>query len=417
MRISTRTRSGRAGFTLVELLVAAALSILIMAVLSTAFQTGLQTLSTLKSLGDMAERLKTAETLLRTDLTAEHFAPTGNSFPTNGDDSPGIQRVSDIRFDRLTALGSETSLPPGGYFRIRQGNPLVAPPAPVGPLFGTEGFDADGLSSSSADASPNQLALLSFTTRRRQRGTEDLFAANLGTPPLAPDIQSIMDQRITDVMPIPGLYVTNFAQIDWFLDASRPTVLNGVTTWPLVRRNRVLGQNGVPITAASKPLIEDVVSLVPTAPALPTTLNTPNAIRFPGNRPLPTSIPNTSSRVGDDIVITNVLSFEVKATWMPGPAVAAPRAFIAPGVPNGDYPFDDLPLPAGTPDNPTIGFRTFDTMTNQGTTPNTPGFEWNAPGNVNSIPLRIRVLAVQVKIRVYDPKNKLTRQTTLVVKL
>ena len=236
-----------------------------------------------------------------------------------------------------------------------------------------------------------------------------------------------MDQRISDVIPIPGLYVTNFAQVDWFLGA--PTVLNGVSTSPLIRRVRVLGQNGVPITSGSRSQIEDVVSLVPTAMGLPSTLNTPDTIRFPGNRPPATSIQSTSSKVGDDIVITNVLSFEVKATWMPGPAipatpgspfspaVAPPRTFIAPGVPNGDYPFDDLPFAGGPNDNPSIGPRTFDTMTNQGTTPNLPGFEWNAPGNVNSIPLRIRVLAVQVKIRVYDPKNKLTRQTTLVVKL
>ena len=118
MRISTRTRGGRAGFTLVELLVAAALSILIMAVLSTAFQTGLQTLSTLKSLGDMAERLKTAETLLRTDLTAEHFATSGNATGTPGDGSPGPLRVSDLRFDLPAPLTS--NLPTNGYFQIYQ---------------------------------------------------------------------------------------------------------------------------------------------------------------------------------------------------------------------------------------------------------------------------------------------------------
>ena len=48
MRITTPNRRRvRPGFTLVELLVAAALSILIMAVMATAFQSGLQTLSTL----------------------------------------------------------------------------------------------------------------------------------------------------------------------------------------------------------------------------------------------------------------------------------------------------------------------------------------------------------------------------------
>ena len=136
MRISTRTRGGRAGFTLVELLVAAALSILIMAVLSTAFQTGLQTLSTLKSLGDMAERLKTAETLLRTDLSAEHFTTVGNASGTPGDGSPGALRVSDLHYESATPGG----LPLGGYFQIVQG---------MGSF--PEGLDADGLISTSAD--------------------------------------------------------------------------------------------------------------------------------------------------------------------------------------------------------------------------------------------------------------------------
>ena len=93
----------RTGFTLIELLVSAALSILIMAIMATAFQTGLGTLSTLKSLGTIAESSKTTETMLRTDLEAEHFT-TGA-----GDDSPAPMRLSDLQYHLASP-----SLPPGG---------------------------------------------------------------------------------------------------------------------------------------------------------------------------------------------------------------------------------------------------------------------------------------------------------------
>ena len=40
---------------------------------------------------------------------------------------------------------------------------------------------------------------------------------------------------------------------------------------------------------------------------------------------------------------------------------------------------------------------------------------WNVPGSNDSIPLRIRVTALQIKIRVFDPKNMLSRQVTFIV--
>ena len=63
----------RGGFTLIELLVAAALSLVVMTVLSLAFQTGMQTLSQLKSVVGMSEQLRAAEGVLRRDLVADHL--------------------------------------------------------------------------------------------------------------------------------------------------------------------------------------------------------------------------------------------------------------------------------------------------------------------------------------------------------
>ena len=67
------TTPRRSGFTLVELLVAAALALVAMTVLSLAFQTGLTTLSHLKSVVGMAEQLRAAEAVLRRDLAAPHL--------------------------------------------------------------------------------------------------------------------------------------------------------------------------------------------------------------------------------------------------------------------------------------------------------------------------------------------------------
>src|SRR5262249_34463161 len=70
--IATRfTRRG--GFTIVELLVAMALIILIMAVLSEACTAGLSAFRSLKGLGDMQELMRLASTRLKQDLALRHF--------------------------------------------------------------------------------------------------------------------------------------------------------------------------------------------------------------------------------------------------------------------------------------------------------------------------------------------------------
>ena len=388
MRIAKHTKGrSRQGFTLVELLVAAALSILIMFVIATAFQTGLQTLSTLKSLGDMAERLKTAETLLRTDLEAEHFATTGNVVGTAGDGSPGILRVSDLHYYKLNganfqltgsptlfpSLGGPTPPPLAGYFQMFQG--LASLP---------EGNDADGLLSSSSDGNHNHR--LSFTSKRTGRSPEQYFAADISglsntIPALPPndDRTLVGAQNITDVMGGAQL-VSNWAQIDWFLDTSLTgkKTINGIDTWPLMRRVRVLGSRPLNI-ATPAAIAGDFLSLTPG-----NQLNTIQTVAVLGNRTQAAALLNTSPKFGDDIVITNVTSFEVRPMYgFPvGPGGITPGAL--------DGVFADLP------GGPNANFDTGLAAT---------GFN------------RIRVIAVQIKIRVYDSKNKLSRQTTMVVKL
>ena len=386
MRIAKQTTNRtRKGFTLVELLVAAALSILIMFVIATAFQTGLQTLSTLKSLGDMAERLKTAETLLRNDLEAEHFATTGNLPGTAGDESPGAMHVSDLNYHKFNGTNFQltgsptlfastvgpTPQPLAGYFQMFQGLPSFP-----------EGNDADGLLSSSSNGNINHR--LSFTSKRTGRTAEQHFAADISslsnaTPGLPPNDErtQVGSQSITDVMAGTQL-VSQWAQLDWFLDTS-PTgrkTINGVDTWPLMRRVRVLGTRSVTVAT---PGAGDFLSL-----NTGNQLNTIQTVAVPGNRTQASAITN-AAKLGDDIVVTNVTSFEVRPMY----GFPVGPGGVSPGPVDGV--FADLP---GGP-NPTQ----FDTGL-------------GAVGNN-----RIRVIAVQIKIRVYDSKNKMSRQTTMVVKL
>jgi hypothetical protein len=66
-------KNGRGAFTLVEMLVATALVMFIMLILSEAFVAGLEAFRTLKGIGDMEEHIRVAVTPLRHDLRQDHF--------------------------------------------------------------------------------------------------------------------------------------------------------------------------------------------------------------------------------------------------------------------------------------------------------------------------------------------------------
>jgi len=68
-----KQKNDRRAFTLVEMLVATALVMFIMLILSEAFVAGLNAFRTLKGIGDMEERLRAATTAIRADLTPDHF--------------------------------------------------------------------------------------------------------------------------------------------------------------------------------------------------------------------------------------------------------------------------------------------------------------------------------------------------------
>src|SRR5262245_32714108 len=64
----------RSAFTLVEMLVSAALIVFIMLILTTVFKEGLQSLGQIKATGKLQENLRHATKLLHRDLAAPHFS-------------------------------------------------------------------------------------------------------------------------------------------------------------------------------------------------------------------------------------------------------------------------------------------------------------------------------------------------------
>lgn len=162
----------RHGFSLVEMLVAMALIIFIMVILTQAFVAGLEAFRTLKGIGDMEEKLRNASTLLRRDLTNLYLKGPGSerklSEPYFWDKGPPEEG-----FFRLWH-GSYTYTPPAG-----PGSPFLNPPwGGVTPVTNQinrwEGFDAEG---NPSYRSVNHI--LHFTTKLRGNRREDFLPARV----------------------------------------------------------------------------------------------------------------------------------------------------------------------------------------------------------------------------------------------
>jgi hypothetical protein len=115
-------------------------------------------------------------------------------------------------------------------------------------------------------------------------------------------------------------------------------------------------------------------------------------------------------QLGDDLLLTDVLSFDVKVL----------QQGYGPG---SGYPFFvDLPHPASlgnnltflnylAPTNPpgTKGVSVFDTWTKYGQYGN-----WGTAGTPTSLPLKMRILALQITLRVWDERSQQARQMTII---
>jgi type II secretory pathway component PulJ len=383
MRRSLRTApAGRSGFTLVELLVATALTILIMAIMATAFQTGMDTLSQLKSVVGLSEQLRSAQTVLERDLSNSHL--------TDPSDSP-------VRVSSNMVTNTSWTSPNHGYLSILQGSmPTTTANAP----YYQEGTE-DGLTSFRATDH-----VLQLTVQLSGKSPQEAFFApasgvmSAGGAPVA----TMPGVSLTDYDPSGQQLVSRWAEVSYFLkQTSIQTVgdptqgLQSLPMYTLYRRQRVLAPVAVPLAAGFNPAdYPDLsTSVAQTTPVVQYQLNSPDSLTTVANRlggtnepPLtappatwPTGIPcpypispiASPTYYGADVLLNNVLSFQIQVLADPPPYTTP--SFLFADVPGTTWPriYDTTQAAAGKP----------------------------------------RLKAIQIKLRVYDTKNKMTRQVTI----
>lgn len=227
----------RQGFTLVEMMVSLALVLFIMVILSQAFQAGLESFRFLKSIGDMDERMRSAATLLRRDLAADHFE--------------GKRRISDESF---WIQGP----PREGFFRIWHGTPTSA----ISLINVFEGADGDQVLSTRATDH-----MLHFSVKLRGNQRQDFVSASV--PLMSPLIASqttflnqATDARYQEQQAASprGEYRSQWFEVVYYLRQSGTTVLPdspgggpGTPLFALIRRQLVVAPDNSHLNWASQP--------------------------------------------------------------------------------------------------------------------------------------------------------------------
>ena len=302
-----------------------------------------------------------------------------------------------------------------------------------------------------------------FTSKLPDVGATELYCASApGYQLNAKGDVIATDRRVTSFPSGQPLVYSRWAEIQYFLVANgqnTPLTGNGgsLPLYSLRRRIRVLAPKGVTYDNVPQGLVTSTLAQFPelamadfgAGSSVPNT----RMLRVLG----PEDVTNPALRMqykspvqrpgvgvtGDDILITDVLSFEVKAAWLrnakfnnfdnPNPngpfglygSSPASQPLFNPAnnvTVNSDAPFDIIPQcvlnNSGGPSG-YLGQRVFDTWFNSSSSDTR---DWNnasaqnngllAPGTVQP-PLRINVRAVQIKIRVWDPKAEQARQITL----
>lgn len=380
----TPGRHSRAGFTLPELLVAAAVSMVIMAIIAVAFQKGVDAFRTLRAVALMQDKLRSVENVLKRDLASQHF---GGQFQ-EGFSGPSV------RDQRLDLIGW---MPPSqGYFD------LYAPP-----VVPAEGVDSDGLRSTIATNH-----WMRFTVQLTGKRQEDWFYAQ-AAPGVAGDAN----------FNSPGLIASRWAEIGYFLyrdpNPANSDNANGNPLYTLYRRQRLIPPTAVAGTLSAQTYPDLSISPPAKSPdprPAGYTVNTPASVTMHVNR-LPL-VPQSGAGQGDDILLTDVLSFEIRAHWMSGTAIPLNDAqfLFPPPLQNHDYPFSALIFSASP--NPSFNYR-FDTGSTGDSNHIQPPVDWYNPVSfLQKSPFvphnRIRLDSLQIRIRIWDPRTGTARQMTII---
>jgi prepilin-type N-terminal cleavage/methylation domain-containing protein len=428
----------RQGFTLVELMVSLALIIFIMAILTEAFSAGLAAFRQLKAIGDMQERMRSVAIVLRNDLKADHFFDTNRTNAT---------RLSDID------LRNAGVPPSSGFFRIVQqwkNNSPQDPRTYNSILEGTETLA--GFNMPSTRATDQWLA---FTCKvppsaaTDQTPRPETFHSTPVPAALGLDTPSPPSSYAAYYTPGGGVMNSQWYEVAYFLKSTGQSA-GSTSLFALYRRERVIYPQ-VPPPAATNTLAAAAfaaypgLSVSPYASAGVSPVNTPGttttpppgattsiteprrrlgmdgttlagvpAAGGPSNWDLYDQLGSTSAQAGDDLLMSDVISFDIKV--------------VLQGSPLGtDYPaFVDLPpqsITTGATGQTTVvssnnstfaasNAVVFDTWSSYDSTPT--GYSgWNTPNTGASLPLAVRILAVQVTLRVWDNRTQQARQLAI----
>jgi len=428
MILTQRKRTRRGGFTLVEVLVAAALTVLVMAILATAFQRGMSTFSHLKSVVTLSEQLRSAESVIRRDLEATHLErETGEPV-----------RVSD------PSLNSQAwTAPNRGFFEVINTN-TNSPTASA--EFVDEGAE-EGVRSYRVTGHS-----LAFTAKLPALNADSVF---LG------DTNNLADwPALMDLSPGNNKSVSPWAELYYFLmpqpgDARTPDVM---------REDGTLESAGVPLFTLCRLQALPTVSsrLIPTATPLPNARTLRDSLPELSVSTYPTyNAPNGSPGIGryfsnDPSTLTNWRN-RMRYEWTTAPSGGnmpnspgvsdaqrldpSIRPIYKPAkttkllnywvVPNVTAPADKLGTELLLPN--VISFQVrpqFGTATSAAYMDELPaetGFNpaaanyprmWDTGVSSNRTAATVQVLrGVQLKLRLWDTKNKMTRQMTISIDL
>lgn len=489
----------RTGFTLVEMLIALALSIFIMAILSEAFVTGLKAFSQLKALGDLEERLRTVANIIRRDLRAAHFenskklsecTVTGKPMPMLDGLRAGTYSVGEAIMLNQQLAQYQLKSPAQGFFSIEE---WANRPGVAGNR--TTSFFEGQDSASSRTSYRDQYDVLHFTSRLEGNEPDKFFygKVRLGSP-----LDGIGRSSGLTRYDSGGnqLFSSQAAELLYFIGNDDTANIPGVgvqggpvQTFNLYRQAWLLvpGQysNGQPYdtnpalpagTPSSQPLFDSVIAnyfnnndvsavqdntvngnpamffntmadvqhrarrhgVNPVNPLLPLSSNNPvPVIRSPKINTV------TGGLDGSDIMLTNVISFDVKvydpfAYKIPLRATnGGPASGRGAYVDIGDV-YDNIPgtTTVGNPGYPQYpptaasdpnDFLTpvFGTTINPGSPPldtfdtGTSRLEGVPNGTVlgptqSPATHRYPITSIQITIRVFEPKSQQTRQITII---
>ncbi len=401
------------GFTLVEILVATTLALLLMGAVAVMFGRVAESITDSRSMLEAADRLRLAETRLQMDLAGitatvcpplkpennegyfeyiEGPALTNSLIAVNSDTGGNDQTVGD--FDDILMFTTRTT-----------GKPFVG----RHPLTGTIQSDVAEVAWFLRGRTLHRRVLLvapnAFTTASKTNYYifNDISAHSVDVNNIAPNTLGNLTRRecrFAHPTPFPNGGGAGCAYWTWTI---MPTPAQIFPTLPTLNECSVSGSGWLPTNTP-----------VSVTTALDLWTNA-SGYRLSDTAFLPPG--TTGNRISDDVILTNVIGFDVKA-WDPTQNDYVDLGYGSPSLNGlGHYGQPLSPL-AGTPTTA----RVYDTWSTTYYGPNwNNGIDDNSNGivdddfeKVNPPPYPIPLRGIQVKIRVFEPDSRQIREVTVV---